>query len=149
MGYAAWRHHPMETFPRHWPFVREITGHRWIILTKASDAELWWVFLSVPEQTTEQTIETLVIWDAIAVIMTSLQCTHCRNASFVVTYLIYRTNYCMSSTDHVTPPHRGIAFRNGFLRFSPSCSFNSLRHNGAKWRHDRCQVIIWTTADML
>ena len=29
-----WRH-----FPRYWPFVRGI--HRWIPLTKASDAELW------------------------------------------------------------------------------------------------------------
>ena len=31
-----WKH-----FPRCWPFVREFTGHRWIPLTKASDAELW------------------------------------------------------------------------------------------------------------
>ena len=28
-------------FPRYWPFVWEFTGHRWIPLTKASDAELW------------------------------------------------------------------------------------------------------------
>ena len=31
-----WKH-----FPRYWPFVREVTGHRWIPRTKASDAELW------------------------------------------------------------------------------------------------------------
>ena len=31
-----WQH-----FLRYWPFVREFTGHRWIPLTKASDAELW------------------------------------------------------------------------------------------------------------
>ena len=30
------------------------------------------VFLSAPEQTVDQTIETPVIWDAIALIMTSL-----------------------------------------------------------------------------
>ena len=30
-----WKH-----FPRYWPFMRELTGHRWIPLTKASDAEL-------------------------------------------------------------------------------------------------------------
>ena len=41
-------------------------------LTKASDAELWCILWSVPEQTVEQTIETLVIWDAFALIMTSL-----------------------------------------------------------------------------
>ena len=28
----------------------EFTGHRWIPPTKASDAELWYVFLSVPKQ---------------------------------------------------------------------------------------------------
>ena len=31
-----WKH-----FPRYWPFVRGSTGHRWIPLTKANDAELW------------------------------------------------------------------------------------------------------------
>ena len=30
--------HQMETLSRYWPFVREFTGHRWIPLTKASDA---------------------------------------------------------------------------------------------------------------
>ena len=34
-----WKH-----LPRYWPFVRESTGHRWILLTKASDAELWCFF---------------------------------------------------------------------------------------------------------
>ena len=51
-------------FPRYRPFVRGI--HR--SPTEASDAELW----STPEQTAEQTIKTLVIWDAVALIMTSL-----------------------------------------------------------------------------
>ena len=41
-------------------------------LTKASDAELWCFLWSAPEQTVEEPIETLVIWDAIALIMTSL-----------------------------------------------------------------------------
>ena len=45
------------------------TGHRWIPLTKASEAKLWCFVWSVPEQTFEQTIETAVIWD---VIITSL-----------------------------------------------------------------------------
>ena len=53
-------------------FVRGTTSHRWIPLTKASDAELWYFLWSVPEQTVEQTIEAPVIWDAIALIMTSL-----------------------------------------------------------------------------
>ena len=34
-------------FPRYWPFVRGI--HRWIPLTKASDAELLYFLWSVPE----------------------------------------------------------------------------------------------------
>ena len=50
------------------PLWGESIGHRWIPPTKASDAELWC------EQTVEQTIETPVIWDAIALIMTSLWC---------------------------------------------------------------------------
>ena len=53
------------------PFRGEYTGYRWIHLTRASDSELW-CFLSAPEQTVEQTVETPVIWDTIALIMTSL-----------------------------------------------------------------------------
>ena len=54
------------------PLWGESTGHRWLPLTKASDAELRYFLWSVPEQTVEQTIETQVIWDAIALIITSL-----------------------------------------------------------------------------
>ena len=54
------------------PLCRASTGHRWIPLTKASDAEFWCFLWSAPEQTSELTIEALVIWDAIVVIMTSL-----------------------------------------------------------------------------
>ena len=39
-----WKH-----FPRYWPFVRGIHGHRWIPLTKASDAELWCFLSSASE----------------------------------------------------------------------------------------------------
>ena len=46
----------------------ESTGQWWIPAIKASNAELW----SSPEQTAEQTIETLVIWDALIPIMMSL-----------------------------------------------------------------------------
>ena len=53
-------------------FLGESIGHRWIPLVKASDTELWCFLRSAPEQTIEQTIETPVIWDAIALIMTSL-----------------------------------------------------------------------------
>ena len=52
----------------------EFTGHRWIPRTKASDAELWCFHWSAPKQTVEQIMETPGIWDAIALIMTSLQC---------------------------------------------------------------------------
>ena len=54
------------------PLRGDFTGHRWILLTKSSYAELWCFLLSAPEQTIEKTIETLVIWDAIAHIMMSL-----------------------------------------------------------------------------
>ena len=41
-------------------------------LTNASDEELWCFLWSAPEQTVEQTIEMSVIWDAMALIMTSV-----------------------------------------------------------------------------
>ena len=50
----------------------EFTSHRWIPLAKASDAELWCFLWAAPEHTFGQTIETSVIWDAVALIMTSL-----------------------------------------------------------------------------
>ena len=38
------------------PLCGESTGHRWIPLTKASNAELWCFLRSVPEQMVEQSI---------------------------------------------------------------------------------------------
>ena len=52
------------------PLCGEFTGHQWIPLTKGSDTKLWCFLWSAPEQTVEQTIERLVIWDAIALIAT-------------------------------------------------------------------------------
>ena len=54
------------------PLCVEFTRHRWIILKKASDVELWYFLWSAPEQMVEQTIEAPVIWVAIALITTSL-----------------------------------------------------------------------------
>ena len=51
------------------PLWGESTGHRWILLTKASDTELLCFLWSATEQTIEQTIDTVMIWDAIALIM--------------------------------------------------------------------------------
>ena len=45
--------------------------HRWIPRIRASDAELCCFLWSAPEPTVEQAIETLVIWDAIELIITS------------------------------------------------------------------------------
>ena len=51
----------------------EFTGLRWSPLTKANDAELWCFLWSASEKNpVEYTIETPVISDAIAIIMTSL-----------------------------------------------------------------------------
>ena len=52
------------------PLWGESTGNRWV--TKFRDAELSGFLGSVTEQTIEKTIETLVIWDVIPLIMTSL-----------------------------------------------------------------------------
>ena len=53
------------------PLWGESTGHRWIPLTKVSDTEPWRFLWLGPKWTVGWTIETLVIWDAIALIMTS------------------------------------------------------------------------------
>ena len=50
------------------PSCGEFTSQQWIPLTKASEVELW----SASEQTVEYTIETPVILDPIAPIVTSL-----------------------------------------------------------------------------
>ena len=62
----------MEAFPPYWPMLGESTGHRWITLTKASDAMFWCFIWSKPEEPVEQSIKTQVIWNAIALIMKSL-----------------------------------------------------------------------------
>ena len=67
-----WRHQMKNLFRVTGPLCEEVTGHRWIHLTKTNNAELWCFLRSVPEQTAEQTIETPVIWGAITVIITSL-----------------------------------------------------------------------------
>ena len=64
------------------PLWRESTGHRWLPLTEASDVEHWYFPWSAPEQTVAQTIETPVIWDDFALIMTSL--------SLLILYSLYR-----------------------------------------------------------
>ena len=56
------------------PLWGEFSGHRWIPLTKASDEELWCFHWHAPEQKVEQTIERLVIWGAIELMMTSPKC---------------------------------------------------------------------------
>ena len=62
-----WKH-----FPRYWPFVRGI--HRWPVDSphKGQRRGALIFFWCAPEQTVEQTLETPVIWDAIALVMTSL-----------------------------------------------------------------------------
>ena len=54
------------------PLWGESAGHRWIQFIKASGAGLSCFLWSVPKQTIQQIMETLVIWDAIMSIMTSL-----------------------------------------------------------------------------
>ena len=52
------------------PLWGEFTSDRRIPLRKASGAELWYFLWSASEKIILQTIETEVIWDAIALIMT-------------------------------------------------------------------------------
>ena len=54
------------------PLCGEFTGDRWIPHKMASDTDLWCFLWIALEPTVEQIIETPVILDAIALIMTSL-----------------------------------------------------------------------------
>ena len=54
------------------PLCRELTGDRWIPLTKVSGVELWCFLWSGPEQTVEEAIDMPVIWDTMMLILTSL-----------------------------------------------------------------------------
>ena len=63
---TPWWCHQMETFS-----MLLALCDQWLPHTKASDVELWCFLWSVPEDSVMQTIVRLVIWDAIALIMTS------------------------------------------------------------------------------
>ena len=58
------------------PSWGESTGHQWIPLTKASDAELSCFLLCAPKLATQQRVQMPEICDAIALIVTS-QCREC------------------------------------------------------------------------
>ena len=67
---STWWRHQMEIFSA---LLALCEGSPPVVsLTKASDAELWCFLWCVPELTAEQTVEMLVIWDAMALIVTSL-----------------------------------------------------------------------------
>ena len=61
---STWWHHNGNIFWVTGPLWGESTGYRWIPLTKATDMKLWCFLWCVPEQMVEQTLELLVIWDA-------------------------------------------------------------------------------------
>ena len=63
-----WLHHQIVTCL----LCREFIGHRWIPLTKAMYTEHWCFLWSAPEHKIKQTIEMLVIWDAMALIRAPL-----------------------------------------------------------------------------
>ena len=81
----------------------EFTGHRWIPLIKASEAELWYFLWYSSEQTFGYTIDTPVIWDAIAPIMTSLSC-------------FWHQDICSHHDDVDQSPCFRIPQRNGIYR---------------------------------
>ena len=67
-----WWCHQMETFPRYRPFVREIHRSPLDSPHKGQWRGVCCFLRSPPEQIAEKTIDMSVIWDAIALIMTSV-----------------------------------------------------------------------------
>ena len=83
-----WKH-----FPRYWSFVRGI--HRSPVNSPHKGqwrGALMFFLWSASEQTVEQTIETPVIWDAIALIMTSLLCISRTTADTIQVYLRHQAS---------------------------------------------------------
>ena len=69
----TWWRHQMETFSMLLALCAgNFTSDQWVPRIKASNAELWCFLWSAWKKTIEETIVRLVIWDAIAHIMTSL-----------------------------------------------------------------------------
>ena len=68
----SWQHHDMETLSALLSFCEEnppvlqgkYTGDRWIPITKGDRHGLWCLRWCSPIQIVEQTVESLVIWDA-------------------------------------------------------------------------------------
>ena len=54
------------------PLWGDSTSHRWVPLTKATNAKLGLFPWARSEKTAEQTVDMLVNWDAMALIITSL-----------------------------------------------------------------------------
>ena len=87
------------------PLCGEFSGDRWISLTKTSDAELWCFLWSAPEET----IVRLVIWDGIALIMTSFYCVELQtwwwyNASPLTFSLMPNLNWFIDETHVASGP---------------------------------------------
>ena len=103
------------------PLWGEYPGHRWNSLKKARDAELWCFLWSAPEQTPEQTVETLVIWDAIAlIIMTLLQWNKTKRAPCA--YFLKRTVHESRTQRH------WLQQPIGFNMFLIVWTWNGLKH---------------------
>ena len=86
-------------FPRYLPFVR---GIHWSHVNsphkgpKARDAELWCFLWSAPEQTAKPTVQMLVIWDAMAIILTSLQWMLMSRHSTASTVMLHGLGICFT-----------------------------------------------------
>ena len=81
------------------------SGHRWIALATASNVGFWCSLWCAPEQTFEQTVEMLVFWDAMALIVTSFYLCFERSYSCIwlgvcVFYVWVRVNAVVFFTCH-------------------------------------------------
>ena len=127
------------------PLWGEFTGHQWIPLTKASDAELWCFLWSAPTQTVEWTIDTLVIWDAITPIMMSLWC-HIWQMEFAQlasnVWQFGRWNHTLHPHWNITAINKAcypLVVINGTVKLSPYHLVKSL----PTYLKTECQQIYW------
>ena len=84
-----WWRHQIENFSVLLAFCAGTSLHRRIHRTEASVVELRCFLWSAPEPTLEQTVETLVIWDATALIMTSFWWKYWNNVDFAKVHMVF------------------------------------------------------------
>ena len=90
------------------PLCGEFTGDRWIPLTKASDADLWCFLWSSPWINGWVNNRKPVIWDAIALTVTSLYCQGEQYIHFTLLCILLDNKVFRIDNDYTSARHKSV-----------------------------------------